>query len=95
MADNNDEWIASVANYIRFEFGTPTGSPPAGVGGQTSPKRVATATVPSSVSAMPIRGPGGSRRTLPMIKPDEVAKLRQETATRTSPWTLDELGPGQ
>ena len=95
MADNNDEWIASVANYIRFEFGTPTGAPPAGAGGQTGPKQVATATVPSSVSAMPVRGPGGSRRTLPMIKPDEVAKLRQETATRTSPWTLDELGPGQ
>ena len=84
VADNTDEWIAAVANYVRYEFGGPPPRP--------APP---TATPPTSTSAgaAPVRPPagGGFRRTLPMIKPDEVTKLRQETATRTTAWTLAEL----
>lgn len=98
MADNSDEWIASVANYIRFEFGTPTGPPAGGAGGQNGTRPAGTAAGPSSVSAASgrVSGPGGFRRTLPIIKPEEVTKLRQETAGRTAPWTLAEFEkPGQ
>jgi cytochrome c553 len=38
MADNNDEWIASVANYIRFEFGAPVAfTPPVNNQASTKP----------------------------------------------------------
>ncbi|GAB3639856.1 DUF7133 domain-containing protein [Spirosoma arcticum] len=97
MADNNDEWIASVANYVRYEFGTPTGPPPARQPAQNA-RPAGAAAGPSSASATAGRGPGGSRRTLSIIKAEEVAKLRQETAHRTQPWLLDELEaakPGQ
>jgi mono/diheme cytochrome c family protein len=98
MADNNDEWIASVANYVRYEFGTPTGPPPARQPAQNAARPAGTAAGPSSVSATAGRGPGGFRRTLSIIKAEEVAKLRQETAHRTQPWLVDELEaakPGQ
>lgn len=96
MADNNDEWIASVANYIRFEFGAPVPPPAGGASAQNGARPTGTITSPASTTARAGAGPGGFRRTLPIIKPEEVAKLRQETAHRTTPWTLDELEkPGQ
>ena len=97
MADNNDEWIASVANYIRYEFGTPT-SPPLARQPAQNAGVAGTAAGPASASATAGRGPGGFRRTLSIIKAEEVAKLRQETAHRTQPWLVDELEaakPGQ
>ncbi len=97
MAENNDEWIAAVANYIRFEFGAPVPPPPpAGAGAQNGAKPAGAVAGPSSTTATAGRGPGGRGRTLPIIQPDEVTKLRQETAHRTTPWTLAELEkPGQ
>jgi hypothetical protein len=91
MADNNDEWIASVANYIRFEFGTPVPfTPPAA--NQAGAKPAGTA----AGSATPAARPAAFRRSLPIIKPDEVATLRQQTAQRTTPYTLADLEkPGQ
>ncbi|HEX9957819.1 MAG TPA: c-type cytochrome, partial [Fibrella sp.] len=90
MADNNDEWIAAVANYIRFEFGTPVRTPPPAV------QPPASTTGTAGAAARPAVAAGGFRRTLPIIKADEVAKIRQETASRTTPWTLAELEkPGQ
>lgn len=91
MADNNDEWIASVANYIRFEFGTPVRPP-------LPPAQMPTSTTGTAGSAQPrpATPTGFGRRTLPFIKVEEVAKTRQETATRTAPWTIAELEkPGQ
>ena len=89
MADNTDEWIASVANYVRFEFGGPPPRPAPPT--QTSPMSGSTV-----AGAAPIRPAGGFRRTLPIIKVDEVARIRQETAGRTTSWTLTELEkPGQ
>lgn len=85
MAENNDEWIASVANYIRFEFGTPVFPPPGRSTGQNN--RPAT---PTAAPAVRVGGTFG-RRTLPMINTSEVAKLRQETTQRSEPWTLAEL----
>ncbi len=84
MADNTDEWIASVANYIRFEFGGPVRIPP-------PPAQTAPSSTSAVAGAAPVRPTGGFRRTLPIIKPDEVAKIRQETAGRATPWTLAEL----
>ena len=93
MAENNDEWIASVANYIRFEFGAPVG-PPNRPTAQNGAGQAGTAARPTSATA--VRGPGGRSRTLPIIQPEEVTKLRQETAHRTTPWTLSDLEkPGQ
>jgi mono/diheme cytochrome c family protein/glucose/arabinose dehydrogenase len=51
MGANSDEWVASVASYIRSGFGT----------------------------------------TDWLITPADVAKVRAETASRTSPWTFPEL----
>ncbi|MEP2777180.1 MAG: discoidin domain-containing protein [Luteolibacter sp.] len=51
MADEDDEWIASVLSYLRTEFGN-TGAP---------------------------------------ISPQQVARIRKETADRSEPWTLEEL----
>ncbi len=91
MADNNDEWIAAVANYIRFEFGGPVRIPPPAAQAPASTTGAA-----GAAPARPVVAAGGFRRNLPMIKVDEVAKLRQETASRTAPWTLAELEkPGQ
>ncbi|WP_420146880.1 DUF7133 domain-containing protein [Spirosoma sp.] len=84
MADNTDEWIASVASYIRYEFAT-SGFPPAAA-------RPASQTATGASTAQAARPPaGGFRRFQPIIKTEEVARLRQETAQRTTPWTLDEL----
>ncbi|MBO0935225.1 c-type cytochrome [Fibrella sp. HMF5335] len=84
VADNTDEWIAAVANYVRYEFGGPPPRP--------TPPAQTTPTSGSGVAgAAPVRPVGGFRRTLPIIQSDEVAKIRQETATRTTPWTLVEL----
>ncbi|UFH55740.1 c-type cytochrome [Spirosoma sp. KNUC1025] len=85
MSDNNDDWIASIASYIRYEFAVPVFPPP--------PSRPTSQTATGNSASAPARpaGGGGFRRFQPIIKPEEVAKLRQETAQRTTPWTLDEL----
>ncbi|MBO0934267.1 DUF7133 domain-containing protein [Fibrella aquatilis] len=90
VADNTDEWIASVANYIRYEFGGP---PPRPVPPATPPAQTASLSGSTVAGVAPVRpaGPGGFRRTLPIIQTDEVAKIRQETASRITPWTLVEL----
>jgi len=62
LGANSDEWVASVVNYIRYEFGT------AGRG---------------------FRRPGDT--TSPFITIPEVATIRSQFATRTTPWTLEEL----
>ncbi len=59
MADNNDEWIASVVSYIRYEFGEP------------------------------VRKKGVTLS--PVVKPEEVKKIREQEAKRSKPWTLEEL----
>ncbi|GAA4418388.1 hypothetical protein GCM10023187_51790 [Nibrella viscosa] len=85
MADNTDEWIASVANYIRFEFGTPP--PPA----QNRPAQATGNAAGAQAGRPPVTATGVYRRILPMINTSEVTKLRQETAGRTNAWTLAEL----
>ena len=92
MADNTDEWIASVANYIRFEFGAPVFPPrPPSSTTATSGTTATTMVRATTTPARPAAGPGGFRRTLPIIQTEEVAKLRQETAHRTTSWTVTEL----
>jgi glucose/arabinose dehydrogenase/mono/diheme cytochrome c family protein len=65
LGANPDEWVASVVNYVRYEFGNAT-------------RR--------------FRRPGDT--TSPFVSVTEVAKIRQETAGRVTPWTLAELEGG-
>jgi len=85
MADQNDEWIAAVANYVRFEFAPPP--PPPGRQNQPEPQPA-----PQPGKSQPSRsGPGMWRRNPPIVKPEEVATIRQATTQRTQPWTVAEL----
>lgn len=88
MADNSDEWIASVANYIRFEFGNPTPPRPAGAGSNPNANRPA---IP--VANPPVVRAGGTfgRWIYPMIKNEDILTLRKETTSRSTPWTIAEL----
>ncbi|HVG14251.1 MAG TPA: c-type cytochrome, partial [Chitinophagaceae bacterium] len=61
LGANSDEWIASVVNYVRFEFG------------RVNPRRRATDTI------------------APFVTPAEVKIIRDKTAGRIKPWTLEEL----
>ncbi|CAG4993964.1 hypothetical protein DYBT9275_01273 [Dyadobacter sp. CECT 9275] len=54
MGDNDDQWIASVLSYVKYEFG------------QASP-----------------------------VRPDDVRKIREQTAGRSKAWTLEELSVKQ
>ena len=61
LGANSDEWVASVVNYVRYEFGN------------VNPRRRATDTI------------------APFVTPAEVKLLREKNASRTKPWTWDEL----
>ncbi len=61
LGANSDDWVASVVNYVRYEFGN------------VNSRRRATDTIS------------------PFVTPAEVKLLRAKTASRTKPWTLDEL----
>ncbi|WP_018612049.1 DUF7133 domain-containing protein [Segetibacter koreensis] len=61
LGANSDDWVASVVNYVRFEFGKVSGR----------------------------RRPTDS--IAPFVTPVEVKLLREQNASRTKPWTLDEL----
>ncbi len=80
MGANDDEWIASVLSYIRYEFGYtgnfPRYTPPPG-------PRPATADVPPEVLQR--------RNFKPFVQPDEVKKIREQTTGRTKSWTLTDL----
>ena len=80
MGANDDEWIASVLSYIRYEFGYtgsfPRYTPPPG-------SRPASADVPPEVLQR--------RNFKPFIQPDEVKKIREQTIGRTKSWTLTDL----
>ena len=80
MGANSDEWIASVLSYIRYEFGF-TGNfssslPPSG------PRPA----VSGGVSLGTLR-----RNFKPIVQADDVKKIREQTATRTTAWTLANL----
>lgn len=80
MGANDDEWIASVLSYIRYEFGYtgnfPRYTPPPG-------PRPASADVPPEVVQR--------RNFKPFVQPDEVKKIREQTTGRTKSWTLADL----
>ena len=64
MGSNNDQWIASVLSYLRYDLGI------------------------TNRSSSPIPPEYLSRI---LVKPDEVKKLRAQTAGRNTPWTIAEL----
>jgi glucose/arabinose dehydrogenase/mono/diheme cytochrome c family protein len=80
MAANDDEWIASVLSYIRYEFGYTGNFPPSPP--STTP-RPANGGIPPEVLKR--------RNFKPFVQTDEVRKIRQETAGRTQAWTLADL----
>ncbi len=61
LGANSDEWVASVVNYVRYEFGN------------VNPRRRPTDTIN------------------PFATPAEVKLVREKTAARTDPWSLEEL----
>jgi len=79
MADNSDEWIASIVSFVRYEYG---GKPPRRPGEIPGMAPAAT----DSKSGFPVR-----KAASPVVTPDEVKKIREETRSRNEPWTLDEL----
>lgn len=58
MEANSDEWIASIASYVRYSYGVATRA---------------------------------QARLSPVVKPEEVKKIRQEHTGRINAWTLPEL----
>ena len=79
MAANDDEWIASVLSYIRYEFGYTGNFPPS----TQPPKPGKPGEVPPEVQKR--------RSYKPFVQADEVKKVREQTAGRTNAWTLNEL----
>jgi HEAT repeat protein len=79
MADNSDEWIASIVSFVRYEYG---GKPPRRPG--EIPGMAPTAI--DSKSGFPVR-----KAPSPVVTPDEVKRIREESKGRNKPWTLDEL----
>ncbi|UHG92810.1 DUF7133 domain-containing protein [Spirosoma oryzicola] len=81
MGANDDEWIASVLSYIRYEFGYtgnfPPSPPPAG------PRPTNAEGIPLDVLKR--------RNFKPFVQPEDVKKIRQETNGRTKAWTLAEI----
>jgi hypothetical protein len=65
MGNNDDEWIASVLSYLRYDLGL------------------------TSVAFNGPVNPNMAERIL--VKPEEVKKIREETAGRTKPYTWEEL----
>lgn len=79
MGANSDEWIASVVSYIRYEFGSKPSRRPGEIPGM-APAAV------DSASGFPVKNVPS-----PVVTPEEVKKLREESAERDKAWTLDEL----
>jgi hypothetical protein len=67
MASNNDQWVASVLSYLRYDLGISNRFP---------------GPIPQSFL------------TRIMVTPDEVKKVRDQSAARTTPWTMAELQKG-
>jgi mono/diheme cytochrome c family protein len=65
LGANSDEWVASIVNYTRYEFGN---------------------------AARRFRRPTDT--ISPFVSIPEVAKIREQYATRASLWTLEELETG-
>ncbi|MBD0295993.1 MAG: c-type cytochrome [Flavisolibacter sp.] len=82
MEANNDEWIASVVTYIRYEYG---GRPPRRPGEIPG---MAPAAVDSK-SGFPVR-----KALSPVVTATEVKKIREEVKGRNTPWTIEELEVG-
>lgn len=61
LGANTDEWVASVVNYVRYEFGRVNG------------RRNAADTIP------------------PFVTPADVMAIRTNSASRSKPWTIEEL----
>lgn len=79
MEANSDEWIASVASYIRYEFGGKAPRRPGEIPGM-APAAV------NSASGFPVR-----KAPSPVVTPREVKKIREESKGRSKVWTLEEL----
>lgn len=78
---NDDEWIAYVASYIRYEFGVRGfRMPPGGFGGFGGGG--------GAGGGQGFRGFNNS----PVVTVEEVKAVREEFAGRIRPWTLKELG---
>lgn len=79
MEANSDEWIASVLSYIRYEFGGKAPRLP----GQ----------IPGMAPAKANQASGFTARTepSPVVTPEEVKKIREESSGRNKAWTLIEL----
>ncbi len=77
MGANTDEWIASVASYIRYEFGANGGPPP------PAPKP----TTAGGITQTPVRRAPYKA----IVQADDVKKVREQTAGRTQAWTLIDL----
>lgn len=80
MAANDDEWIASVLSYIRYEFGYtgnfPPYTPPPG------PRPSGSGPPPEIVKR---------RSYKPFVKAEDVKRIREQTTGRTKAWTLADL----
>jgi len=68
MGSNNDEWIASVLSYLRYDLGVP--------------EQYAGSIPPQYFPQL-------------LVRPEEVQKVRAQTAERNKPWTQEELKKGQ
>jgi len=79
MEANSDEWIASVLSYIRYEFGGRAPRPPGEIPGMAP-------AAANQASGLTLR-----KAPSPVVTPEEVKKIREESADRTKAWTLAEL----
>jgi len=79
MEANSDEWIASIASYIRHEYGGRPPRRPGEIPGMAPPPV-------NSTSGFPVRN-----TTSHAVTPEEVKKLREDSKERKSAWTLEEL----
>lgn len=79
MEANNDEWIASIVSYVRYEFGGRAPRKPGEIPGM-APAAI------NNESGFPVRDISS-----PVVTPVEVKLIRDENSGRSKPWTLEEL----
>jgi glucose/arabinose dehydrogenase/mono/diheme cytochrome c family protein len=93
LNENDDDYITSVANYIRFEFGF---APPP-VFRNPDPKAPPMVfTTEAERAKLQNRKDQGNftanfRRPLPLLKTDDITKLRAQYGHRKEPWTIAEI----
>lgn len=91
LSENNDEYIASVASFIRFQFGV--APPPTPKNPNADKMVILSEEERAKLQNRPNNGNFVNTYSRPLggIKVDEVKAIRKDFGNKNAPWTIDEL----